>query len=517
MQVFQGRKPAHISLTPRASSHPERKNDTEPMNWKRWLILVHRWLGVVMSPVFVLWFASGIVMMYVGYPQLSETERLDTLPAIDADRMKVSAGQALEAAGLSGSPEGLRLSTVAGRPVWHIRDAWGRRHTVFADDGAVLGPVTPALALASVRASGFMSPGLALRHEGRVDMDQWTISASLNAHRPLHRIALEDDAGTVLYVSDTSGEIVRDTHRDERAWNWVGSTIHWIYPQVLRQHGELWAQVIIWLSVIALLSIVSGLVIGIMRLRWRRRYRGDRVTPYRGIDKWHHISGLICVVFVLTFTFSGLMSMSPWGLFQSQGSAAQQLQAYQGADALELSRFPDLRPEALPRGVREVEWRMVGGQGYLLLTRALGEQWVMKKTDRVEGGLGLRVEDIRSLTAGMLPDAGIRAIDRLTRYDNYYYARRDQHRPLPVYRVRFTDAGNTWFDIDPESGQVMARHTDASRLNRWLFNGLHSLDFRFLLQRGILWDLTLIALSLAGLLFSMTSLILGWRRLRAQF
>lgn len=49
---------------------------------KRWLYLVHRWLGVLLCSVFALWFISGIVMMYVGYPKLTPAERLEHLPPL---------------------------------------------------------------------------------------------------------------------------------------------------------------------------------------------------------------------------------------------------------------------------------------------------------------------------------------------------------------------------------------------------------------------------------------------------
>ena len=46
---------------------------------KRWLYLVHRWAGVVLCAFFAMWFVSGVVMMYVGYPKLTATERLEHL------------------------------------------------------------------------------------------------------------------------------------------------------------------------------------------------------------------------------------------------------------------------------------------------------------------------------------------------------------------------------------------------------------------------------------------------------
>ena len=100
-----------------------------------------------------------------------------------------------------------------------------------------------------------------------IDIDQWTITGSLNPSRPLHKVALNDDAGTVLYISDRDGRVVRDTTGRERFWNWPGSTIHWIYPLAIRQFSGFWLQLIIWLSVIGLVSLATGAVIGVLQLR----------------------------------------------------------------------------------------------------------------------------------------------------------------------------------------------------------------------------------------------------------
>jgi len=125
--------------------------------------------------------------------------------------------------------------------------------------------------------------------------------------------------------------------------------------------------------------------------------------------------------------------------------------------------------------------------------------------------LRLRVE---RAAAKFLPDASIASTQVLDRYDNYYYTRHNRYRPLPVYRVRFNDFESTWFHIDLSSGAVITRETDASRLGRWLFNGMHSLDFTWLTRRGLAWDLTVIALSVIGFAFAVTSVVIGIRRIR---
>ena len=47
---------------------------------RRWLYLTHRWVGIAVCLLMAMWFVSGVVMMYVGYPKLTQAERLAHLP-----------------------------------------------------------------------------------------------------------------------------------------------------------------------------------------------------------------------------------------------------------------------------------------------------------------------------------------------------------------------------------------------------------------------------------------------------
>ncbi len=49
---------------------------------KRWIYLVHRWLGIGGCLLMLLWFVSGMVMLFVGYPKLTSGERLAALPVL---------------------------------------------------------------------------------------------------------------------------------------------------------------------------------------------------------------------------------------------------------------------------------------------------------------------------------------------------------------------------------------------------------------------------------------------------
>ena len=64
---------------------------------KRSLIFVHRWLGVALCLFFLLWFPSGIGMMYWDFPSVTAADRLDRAAALDPSTIRLSAAQAFAA------------------------------------------------------------------------------------------------------------------------------------------------------------------------------------------------------------------------------------------------------------------------------------------------------------------------------------------------------------------------------------------------------------------------------------
>ena len=56
----------------------------------RVLVYTHRWLGIVAGLLFIVWFLSGIVMMYARLPALDPLERLARLPAIAPASIRVA-------------------------------------------------------------------------------------------------------------------------------------------------------------------------------------------------------------------------------------------------------------------------------------------------------------------------------------------------------------------------------------------------------------------------------------------
>ena len=479
---------------------------------KRWLVLSHRWLGIVTGLFFAVWFLSGLVMMYVGFPALTEAERLSRLAPIAWDRVSVGLDAALARAGLS-APRGLSLTMRGGKPVYQVVAEDGARIVLSARDGGRLGPATAAEAIATVAEaapcplapqernprSGPCASGSATSAR-TVARDQWTVTARYDPLRPFHVVSLADAAGTELYVSQVTGAVVLDTTRHERVWNWLGAIPHWIYLTPLRAKADLWRDVILWVSGIGIAGAASGLVLGIWRLRLRRPYASGAVTPYRGMSRLHHLFGVVGGVSLLGFVASGWLSVNPNRWFSSPSPPPAMQAAYEGdAPAIGLDA---LRRLAGP-GIVAVEATSVGGQTVAVAVDAEGRRTVA----------GAPAEsDILAAARRLLPDARLIEAATLNGYDAYWYPHHDV-RPLPVLRLVFDDPAATWLHIDPATGALLNRLDRSGRIHRWLFNGLHRLDLAWLTQNRPAWDIVLWSLTALGAVVALTGVAMGWRRL----
>lgn len=452
-------------------------------------------------------------MMYVEYPELTEAERLSQLPDLNLAAVTLTPFEGAASIDSATVFSSVKLSSILDRPAYEYAGVDGRRHFVFADDGASISAVGEGAALLAARLSGLASQDSAPSYDALVDMDQWSISASHNGSRPLHRIAMNDSENRVLYVSDRSAQVILDTSGTERFWNWLGSTIHWIYPLQLRRNASLWTDVIVYTSLVGIVSVITGGIIGFMRIRIGSPYSGSRISPYKGWMKWHHVLGLLSLVFVSTFIFSGLMSMGPWGIFNSSASPYPQLIRYYGNDTLRLSNLPMPQTDDVAYAVKEIQWHQIQGSYYYSLIRSPENTEVRFSDTSVQNSSTKLLALVTAAIPDLLPQANLEAMELINEQDTYYYSRHNNFRPFPVYRAVFDDAESTWFHVDLNNGEIVNRVTDASRLERWLFNGLHSLDFQFLLRHRPLWDVVMIILSLIGFIFSVTAIVIGWRRL----
>ncbi len=229
--------------------------------------------------------------------------------------------------------------------------------------------------------------------------------------------------------------------------------------------------------------------------------------------KWHHIIGLIGGLFLLTWVFSGWLSMSPWGGFRD-GGGADIAERYAGdpsgfvpTDLPQLARVAQDAREVnfIYLGSTPVMIARGGPQDKILLDGATAQPAPIAQT---------RIE---AIARAAVPNGRLVAAQRLDRYDRYWYGTGDPRsdaRPLPVLRLVFDDPVQTWLHVDPATGALLEQMGSGSRTYRWLFAALHSFDLPWLLTWRPLRDGLMWLLSAAGLAISVTGIVIGWKRLR---
>ena len=80
----------------------------------RVLVYTHRWLGILSGVLFVVWFVSGIVMIYARMPELSASERLSRLADINPSFIRALPPP------VDGEITRLTLGTLEGRPIYRV-------------------------------------------------------------------------------------------------------------------------------------------------------------------------------------------------------------------------------------------------------------------------------------------------------------------------------------------------------------------------------------------------------------
>jgi uncharacterized iron-regulated membrane protein len=473
------------------------------------MVILHRYLGIAIGLLMAMWFVSGIVMIYVPYSHIQAATHLNIQPAIPwrsccnygelADDAAVTRVQVVDHLG---SPA-LRLRS-PGRPDFLFDLARGTRVPVDAD-------MARKVALQAAPAM-IGQPASVMDYE-QVPYDQFTLGQA-GRDRPLHRFTFDDPDRTAIYVSGTTGRVVTWTTASHRFWNWLGTIPHFLYFQSLRVQQELWSQTVIWTSLLGTFLTVVGLILGVAQFG---RGKGGKVSPYRGWFYWHHVTGLVFGVLTLTWVFSGLVSMNPWGFLESDG----------GVDA-SVIQGPSPRWKDVKASLEAMRTQLSGSGAVSLTTAPLDGRlyWMAAFADgssrRLDlSGIAAPVSE-RELAEAAQRIAGTVAIagqGLVNEADAYYYAlqrRRFDEIALPYYRIILKDDEQTRFYLDAGSGALVHGVDSAGRWRRWLFSGLHRLDFTESMRERPFRDVLMWLTLLGGLGLTVTGVWLALRRVRSD-
>ncbi|KXV78259.1 hypothetical protein AD953_04170 [Acetobacter malorum] len=466
--------------------------------FRRALYLTHRWLGIGMALLMAGWCASGIVMLWHTWPQpdaraLSAVPAPIHWPATRPDLQDLDSNKRFQAS---------QISMVGQEPVLTLTPDDGPPFALDLRTGRA-GRIAPAdaafSALRYARATGAEGPPM---FAGLTTDDQWVLDTH-GRDNGFYHFVFPDAAHTQVYVSSLTGEVVQVTTRATRLWAWAGAIPHWLYPAVLRKHPLLWKNVVIVLSGTGVFLTVTGLWIGLLRLR-----RAAPFTPYRGWHCVHHLGGTVFGLFALLWITTGLLTISPAGMFQSNPNAVRPLRvtgAMTGGDIqTALSRLISTAPQDWS-GVKTV---LLNGHIFMQVRQGSRLQRLDETLTPTPLTRGQIAQSLISKNLLKTQDA----LTFLSSPDAYYFSRPMHKRHFPVWRAEAADGTRTY--LDGQSGEVLAILDLPARQSRWLVYGFHDLDFQAWLRKTTThWAVALPLLCGVFCIF-LSGVIIGIRRLK---
>ena len=498
------------------------------MNWKRANYLLHRWLSIAIGLVVLSWFLSGFVMIYYPWPALTESVRLGfgapfrpSSKVIGVRRAAEVATRVLRATNPRDTTlSRARLSAIGlGLVYTFSRDHGSTSEQAILVDaitGEAIAPLDSSDAVAIARTVVALPARVSevwLEQHG----DHYLMSGEYRRDFPDWVIRFDDGSSTAVYVSEASGHITGVVTRRTRVTTWLGVVPHWLYFQWLYDRPDAWLWLNLILPSIAALAAAAGLIFGVVQLFSSRRRNGKRrVTPYRGVSRWHHLGGAALGVVVLTWSFSGVLTVlgpdnvpRPGQAARARGGETQWAQ-FQLSEADALAALRRVEPAAEPRAIDATA--SAGRTGYLFHLTTAREAWVDATTGIVRSQLDTTA--LLAIARRVLPYAPVAHLSITTSYDTYYYARPHRELHLPVWRVEFADPAHSVLYVDAVRGEPTGFVDDGFRRWRWARDGLHSLDFPAINGKRPLWDVIVWVLLLAGTLSASTGVWLACRRVR---
>ena len=470
---------------------------------------IHHYLGTFFFLLFLIWFLSGFVMMYKQFPFLSEQDRVNSHLE---GKLSLDEGQLPERVFRNDSILNIHkflINRQLNRTIYHVETSDGRIISRYADNGEkVFIDEQKAKRIALGTVKGSFKSSVAVMNE----VDQWIPRPRYLKHLPVYKVSFDDHQQTKVYVSSLTGEVISLTNQLDRFWAWVGAIPHWVYFKDIRLHPTLWSQLVMCLAGFGFVMALSGMITGFARYKKKPKANFKRFK-----NKWyniHYYFGLGFGVFVCTWIFSGFMSMTPFDWVPSTVLDEEDQLEWQ-KESFTLNSFSNDRWAEFVHQIRDREILEVD---FFLFNKGM----FARVQSSTKGATLLSLDQNVSIPTAKEFQQSIALFDSsdpireniyLEEYDSYYYSRR-QDKPLPVIRIT-RESGLSYY-INGSTVEILYVCNSQNRLERWLYHGLHSLDFSFLYSNGILWDVVVIILLLGGTVISITATGLGIKFIRRK-
>ncbi len=485
---------------------------------------IHKILGIPLSIIFLIWFLSGIAMIWHSFPRRAQplSQQTLTFTELSVDSiLNLLPDDSAEIHSIS-------IACLYGHDAVKI-EAADSSYNFYLD---TLEPVGPFKESHRAEVLKYWCNAPVARIDTLTDVDQWIPFDRWMEKMPIYKYYFDDPAGHQLYMT-TDGDVIQFTSKSDRRWAWISGIPHWLYFTPLRRNQQLWTDVVIWAALFGCIMCLTGIIVAIMTWWNHRKINGVWHSPYRKFWwKWHFILGLMFGWCAITFAFSGYMSMADLPSFLKKENPAERIagnghqrgnrkgirEGRRGSfgkrrmaptDAYLLPANEILKSDS----VVSISWEAWNGHPYY---RVCYKNSIRNIDAAICGSLSdftLTEEMVMEDSKRQLPDSIQRTVKFINEYDDDYYSRKTDRALLPVYKVSADDYMHTVIYYDPVK-LTSRKVDDYSRTRRFLYSGLHSLNIKLFTDRPWLWYSVMLILLCGGSLLSVTGLVLALQWLR---
>lgn len=472
---------------------------------------IHRLLGTLISVFFLMWFVTGLVLLYHSFPNLSNEQKYEKQEAIS--NIQIDINEVLSRVDEGSDVRDISVRETRGQTLFSLR-AKGKTYVICADSTQSVRS-TDAKAIAQTVKRWIDVP--ISRIDTLNERDQWIMYSSYKRKMPIYKYYFDDDDKHQLYISAREGKVLQLTTSSERIWAYVGAIPHKLYFPFLRKYTRAWINSFTVFGIIILIVCIAGMYLGIS-ISYRRYRSTKRLnSPYKNVVyRWHHICGLIFGVFLITWAISGAMSIQrvPQCLVKTQVDYNINSRKIRG-ERLKVDKYVlDYRALYLSyKDIKEIRWSHYQDTPIYSVVAGDKSYYIDASGEEVKE-LYLDEKAIDKTIRGIHGDSTRYDISLINEYDNYYLSLGND-LDLPVYKVDVADSDNSVYYINPKTGRYKYLNTNR-KVKKWLFSGLHYFKFKFLSDNPCLWTIIIWLLCLGGICVTASGVYMSVSYLRRK-
>lgn len=478
---------------------------------KTFMFSFHRVIGTIICLFLLMWFISGLVLLYHPFHDVSKSEiyeHMDVLP----DSLPCIGTIISEFPISEKDIKNINVSYFQDQVLFQIKTK-DSTYAISEDNKYLRKPITETTIL-SIAKNWNTSP--ISKIDTLYDREIWIMYSRYENEMPIYKLYFNDDQNHELYISSRTGEVLQFTNKEQRFWAWVGSIPHKFYIPALRKNTELWIQSLTIGGVIALLAGISGIVLGIYVTIKRYRKKQKITSPYtKKWYKWHHVLGLIFGLFVITFAFSGAMALQkiPQWIIKTHGDYRVPESKLRGKQ-LSLNNYV-LTYNALKTNfpeIKQIEWSYFQNIPIYNIVSGNKSISIDASTSQIKE-LNLSESDIEIAITKLYKNTSYK-ISKIDEYEEYYLSR-NKTLPLPVFKVEIDNLDESSFYINPKDASFKYVNK-TNRAKKWVFSGLHYLNIKYLIEHPTLWTLLIWTICIGGGFVSLSGVYLGFKYIRRK-